>query len=926
MEAFWSGFEKNSTMSDYNLKSMQKTLNFAKKWGPRVASGIGITGGAIAGSGVGMLARSKFENRHLDERDKTTKDRLIGKAPLIGLGVGALLGGAHGYSRFKSIYKKNIQPYETMVDAMGTLMGKSAALLPSVKLRPHQEEAVQKAEDNGGSLLLAHATGTGKTLSGIAAFENLKKKGLATKAIVVVPAGLRSNFVDSGVKKFTNSSVSVYGPKNEKNSKGIGDKSDSTYNVVSYDLFREHGEKLLQDTGADTIICDEIHRVRGTEGSTYNKMRDLREKVKNAITLTGSIVNNEPNDVVPLLDITYGKAGHKLVSKDFFDKLFVHKEAVTKGVLNPKVYIDKKLKNKQQLSNYMKGKVDFIPHEQVQADMPNRKLETVTVEMSPIQAKLYDFSMSSVDPITRWKIRNNIPVGQREAQDAFSKLTQARQVSTDPSILDKTLHDKNPEEYSPKIKAMVNDLDQHLKEKDHHKVVVYGNLHPGQLGGIERALKNRGINYSTFYGTGQEGNTAVKRDQNIKDFQAGKNRVLLISSAGSEGLDLKNATMLQMAEGHFNPEKIQQAEARVRRMGSPLKEVLIKRYISQPPPSKTSKFLGAFGMKTGDQGVDSWVYNLAQKKDELNSQFRDVLHKEASVFDESRKKTVDSETAGKNLFESNPSSTEALSKLMSQLNEIKSSISKEEDKPFRQQDWGKIDTLHEQSRHLKDMVDGYIDAAESKVKGKASIFGEGAGEKMYFSNLGKSVGRAFGGMAAKQIDKRTEKDIEAKIKQMLLDRGQETLTSKKHYPKILAASKLDEKALDATMGVGAIASGAGLLALLHPKATEKLQKPILTTLEKVVPEKLFKKVPPIARPYLATAVAGGLLGLTLPPLQSYLKNKIVAGSVGGEKDLDIGINKYIEDLKKKQERKYKTSKTFVNEYETKQELGIDTYL
>ena len=68
---------------------------------------------------------------------------------------------------------------------------------------------------------------------------------------------------------------------------------------------------------------------------------------------------------------------------------------------------------------------------------------------------------------------------------------------------------------------------------------------------------------------------------------------------------------------------------------------------------------------------------------------------------------------------------------------------------------------------------------------------------------------------------------------------------------------------------------------------------------------------------------GAMFGVAEPIAVSLVKNKILKGSLGGNHDLDIGIKRYLEKLRSKMERKYKGSKSFVNEYETKQELGID---
>jgi SNF2 family DNA or RNA helicase len=507
---------------------------------------------------------------------------------------------------------------------------KRARLKSSVKLTDHQKRVVKRTEENDGSMLVAHATGSGKTLSGIAAFENLKAKGKANRAIVVVPAALRSNFTEKGIKQFTDSSYSTYGPKGEKDSKQIGDKSDADYNIISYDLFRSHGDKILADTGADTLIMDEIHRARGTEGATYKQLKRLRGKVKGAITLTGSIVNNEPGDVVPLLDVTYGEHGHELGTKEEFTKRFVGKSTKSFfGKESPKA-----LKHSDQLGKYLRNKVDFLSHEDIASSLPKKTVETVETPMSTEQRRIYDFTMSSVDPITRWKIRYNIPVGQREASAAFGKLMQARQISTDPGVLSRQLQKQNPGEYSPKVKAMVEDAEKHLGANPKHKTVIFGNLLTGQLSAIEKGLKAKGMDYSKFYGTGNEGSSSKEREEALKDFQSSKKRVLLISGAGAEGLDLKDVNLMQLAEGHYNPERIEQAEARVRRLGSTVKDVKVKRYVSTPDkPGLLSSAKKLFGHE--DQGIDKWIYGVAERKNELNSQFRGLLKGKPGKYDQS---------------------------------------------------------------------------------------------------------------------------------------------------------------------------------------------------------------------------------------------------------------------------------------------------
>ena len=824
----------------------------------RAYSGLlhGLATGSI-GSGTGFLLRSRYEDRHKKDGDKTLEDKLLAYAPVIGGVVGFAGGGVYGHRRAKGL--KNFIRKSVYGDRIRSNYGlpKHAALKKDVVLKPHQKEVVEHVEENNGNLLMAHATGSGKTLSGIASFENLKAKGKANKALVVVPASLRHNFVNNGIKAFTNSSVSVYGPKNETDTKNVNDSSNSTYSVISYDLFRDHGPEIIKNTGADTLIMDEVHRARATEGVTYNKLKDLRSNFKNVITLTGSVVNNDPNEVVPLLDITYGSTGHKLVNKKFFDKLFINATAETQGFFNPKTVITRKLKNKPQLAKYLSGQVSFIPHDEVEKLLPKKDLETVYVHMTPEQKRLYDFSLSSVDPVTRWKIRNNLPVGQKEASEAFGKLMQARQISTDPSVLDKNLsNNPDPASYSPKIKRIVDDLEEHLGKDKKNNSVIFGNLLVGQMHAVEKALEHRKIPFTTFYGVGNEGNSAKKRISNLEEFQSGKKKVILLSGAGAEGLDLKNANLIQMVEGHYNPERIHQAESRIRRLGSDVKSVQVKRYISVPSDSKAGSFISALSRKTGlggETGVDAWIYTIAKRKDDLNSEFRDVLN--------DRNRTVKT--------------------------------------------------------------------AEDESESAALQLG-GA----WVNHLSNNIGTNLGGFVNNiTLARKTDLATEKKFKQTLIDKGYENLTNKKHLPKVLAESKLDEKALDAKMGLSALVGGVTLLSALHPKAPKPLLKPFAKALSKVVKPMMARsgnrtlrnaaKEPHVVN-FASQAAASGLIGFATPFAIEKVKQHVLESSIHPKsKDLDIGINNYLRKQKNKYERKYKTSKGFVSEYETKKELGIE---
>ena len=510
------------------------------------------------------------------------------------------------------------------------LLKKAVGLRPDFKPFPHQVEAMKRLDKNQGKQLFAHATGTGKTATAIMAIDNLRKKYGANRALVVAPASLRQNFSDA-VKDFSTYSSTVYGAKGEKGA--VYDKPSKTpVNIISYELFRMNPEKYIQLIKPDILIMDEIHKARALEGRTFEALQKVRKQVKYVVGLTGSVVNNHPQEIVPLMGIIEGEGNNPVVGPKFFTNNFIHTKAVSKGFFTPTTYKYDELKNKNQLGKILKDKIHFVSHEDIEKDLPRREVETVKVPMSKQQKKVWTYALNeTLDPITRWKIRYNLPMNYKQAEQIFHRLIQARQVSTDPRIMMKGIEDPRTE--SPKIRRVIQDLQEHLGEDPRNKTVVYGNLVHGQIDAVKDALGKEGIPYTQFTGKGQPGVTEKSRQQAVRDFKSGKQRVMVMSSAGGEGLDLKGATMMQMLEGHYNPEKIQQAEARIRRSGALIdrppedRKVIIKRYQSVVPPNIIGKIL-----KSKTTSTDEWIYNIADKKNKLNEEFRGILEKKSFLL------------------------------------------------------------------------------------------------------------------------------------------------------------------------------------------------------------------------------------------------------------------------------------------------------
>jgi superfamily II DNA or RNA helicase len=526
------------------------------------------------------------------------------------------------------------------------------ALNDKYTMREHQLHAVETAVKRNGNIILSHPVGSGKTGSSIAVFEKLKLDGLANRALVVTPASLRTNYGENGVKKFTDSDYRVYGNKQEVSSDQTGlfcePKSEGPeYGLVSYEMFREDPEKYIKGHNADTVIFDEVHRIKNDESKTFKALKDSRGMFRNFIAMTGSITSNTPADVVPLIDaMTAGN--HQLGSKASFENRFVKKDAKGKiEVINPILV-------RSLIAPYVHNVTEEQLEEGTGIKRPDKYVHEINIPLSGQHEEYYRYVIKQLDPITKAKLSHGLgKLGKAELDQIFSKMLKARQVANSMHMLDTNMTLEESAEKSVKIKRLLDDVEEHLNTVPDAQVVVHSELIQGGLDVLQAGLKKRGIEYGLFIGKGNKGVTEKSRQQDVDDYNAGKKKVLLISAAGGEGLDLPNTTLVASLDGHWNPEKINQVEARGIRMGGlshrpeSERKVIVNRYITKLPVSNidtmrnTKNLLSPteFAMRIfkGEKAffnphkamptVDQLMYAVAKSKAQGNEQLKGLFEK-----------------------------------------------------------------------------------------------------------------------------------------------------------------------------------------------------------------------------------------------------------------------------------------------------------
>lgn len=407
-----------------------------------------------------------------------------------------------------------------------------------------------------------------------------------------------------------------------------------------YDLEVEENHNYF----AGGVLVSNCHRAKTEDTRVGAAMRDARQHHRNFIGLTGSIVSNTPADIVPLVDaMTDGK--HMLGNKTVFESRFVQ----------TKQDGSRALKHAPVVRALLAPYVHHVDAQTLATSAPKKIVEEVRVDMSPHQTQLYRFVTDQLDPITKIKLKAGVSsLNNATLNDMFAKLIKLRQLSNSIHTLDTRVTAEKSAVDTPKIKRVLDDIHDHLQETPDGQAVVHTNLIHGGVDVISAGLTARGIDHALFIGKGNAGVNEKTRQQGVKEFQEGKKRVIVLSAAGGEGLDLPNATFMAMVDGHFNPEKINQAEARGVRAGGQAhrpenqRQVLVRRYVSVLPndlghkvqiakniwdnlaPSQVLARVQAgapafYNPFKKEKSTDEWIYGVAKRKAGVNTELHSAI-------------------------------------------------------------------------------------------------------------------------------------------------------------------------------------------------------------------------------------------------------------------------------------------------------------
>lgn len=376
------------------------------------------------------------------------------------------------------------------------------------------------------------------------------------------------------------------------------------------------------------LVVDEAHKLRDPATASHRAIRKTpRDKT---LLLTASPFYNHPHDLAPLINIAAGSPVLPDDRKHFEDRYIIHEKT-------PLTFMQK-LRGLQpgevpRLNPRTAGELRKVyeqwtdHHPSSQEGFPTVKRETVDVLMSPEQRSVYDTTLNQAPPWVAAKVRSGMPPSKKEMANLAAFLNGPRQVGVSTSgFAEGIVH-------APKVDTAFSRMKALLDSNPRAKGIVYSNYLESGLQPYRKRLEEAKIPFGEF--TGEL--NAKARDQMVRDYNEGKLRTLLLSSAGGEGLDLKGTRLVQLLEPHWNQEKLKQVEGRAARYKShahlPADEqnVLIEQYLAHLEPRKRE---GLMAMLLGEEkknrriAADEYLLNMSRNKEKLIDDFRALLPKE----------------------------------------------------------------------------------------------------------------------------------------------------------------------------------------------------------------------------------------------------------------------------------------------------------
>jgi len=475
-----------------------------------------------------FLALNKAFKRRLEELRAYSENHGQGVrfSPLAGLAleefteeIGSCTADIH--------WKNNLKRFQNISDP--ELPSTLQATLRDYQLEGFKWLGCLSAWQVGGCL--ADDMGLGKTVQALAAILLRAPDG---PTMVVAPTSVMMNWQDEATRFTPTLNVQLFGD---------GDRAERLSHlgafdlvICSYGLLQSEGE-MLAGVEWQTVVLDEAQAIKNMQTKRSQAAMNLQASFK--VITTGTPIENHLGELWNLFRfINPGLLGsQESFKKKFANPIEKQKDRVASTRLRKLIqpFILRRLK------------------QDVLQELPPRTEVTMQVEMSAEEQAMYEAQrQQALENLAEGTIEKG---GQQHLQ-ILAEITRLRRFCCNPQLVVPDLGIA-----SSKLKVFTQIVQELLENR--HKALVFSQF-VGHLSLIRERLDALGISYQYLDGS----TSTTQRTKRVKDFQAGKGDLFLISlRAGGAGLNLTAADYVIHMDPWWNPAVEDQASDRAHRIG-----------------------------------------------------------------------------------------------------------------------------------------------------------------------------------------------------------------------------------------------------------------------------------------------------------------------------------------------------------------------
>lgn len=409
------------------------------------------------------------------------------------------------------------------------------------ELYEHQRKAANFIVKQKGCGALFMEVGTGKTLTALDIFRQLREKEPTLKMLVICPISLINAAWGADVKKFTD--YSYYSLR------GAGVPQDADIYAINYESYAiERYQNLINNLQLDMVVLDESSKIRNHKARITKTLLHNRSNFRYRVILSGTPAPNNPEEYwsqmkfcsSALPDSFYRFRNlYMKLDRNGYSVDYVHPTKLGEMFRKGFKYI---LKDQDSFMNEIKPYCFWAKKSEC-LDLPETVDVIREVTLSGPQMKVYrDMKRHMVAEIGDQLVMANV---------ALTKLMKLRQITSGFAI------NTQGEASETTDNSKLNELLDVLDEVGDKQVIIWVNFHK-EVDMLTKHLDS----YATLYSLTED------RDKSIEDFKTGKVKYLIAHpKSGGHGLTFTNCDTMIFFSIDYSFEGVEQARGRIHRPG-----------------------------------------------------------------------------------------------------------------------------------------------------------------------------------------------------------------------------------------------------------------------------------------------------------------------------------------------------------------------